>query len=578
MANGLNDGIHQVTGGGQAPPGQSLTQSSTPNKPDLRKAVQPAISIDESDDEFDVSAKKDALEEDNIKSEKNTDKKKSADPLKTIGKTSLAAKGAFAAYKGFLLMKMLLLLKQFGAMLVSAIKSLITSLVQAVTALAQSLVAVLVSFAGMLGVATSVVAVGSFGVVLLGVFSIGSMAINIADANGAIRNDVGLYDCGAEVSKAQKSANVTNPDTITLDQAKKVYSVFKQRGLHDYNIAGIVGNWAHESGIDPTGIEGIYDEPYSVDGPAKSAANKDLYAYTINNVAYNSGYYYEGKYLCGIGLGQWTADRHQFLQDFAKKNNKNWWDLDLQLAFCITPRENGGDTRSGMFAANGAGWPQEASPSSATQTFMSDWEGISNSSLSARIQSAEMWATEFASWSVDINYANSILAMTGSTQSGATSKAVNDAVEKCNKSDLLTQSGDYLWPCEGTLTSPFGNRVHPITGEVKYHAGIDIANPVGTPIYATGNGVVLTAGWYGGYGNAVVLDLGGELQVLYGHLSSCSVKVGQTVKKGEEIGKMGSTGNSTGSHLHFEFRLKDEAVDPYNYVKEPEGIVKNYDA
>jgi murein DD-endopeptidase MepM/ murein hydrolase activator NlpD len=117
-----------------------------------------------------------------------------------------------------------------------------------------------------------------------------------------------------------------------------------------------------------------------------------------------------------------------------------------------------------------------------------------------------------------------------------------------------------IWPTRGTITSNFGRRWG------RLHKGIDIANRKGTPIYAADSGVVTFSGRSGGYGNLVKISHGGLL-TYYGHLSSRSVSVGQNVKRGQLIGYMGSTGNSTGSHLHFEVRVNGTAVNPRRYLK-----------
>lgn len=119
------------------------------------------------------------------------------------------------------------------------------------------------------------------------------------------------------------------------------------------------------------------------------------------------------------------------------------------------------------------------------------------------------------------------------------------------------------------ITSEFGIRVHPITGEVRQHDGYDLcANTgAGSNIYASASGTVSVAGWYGGYGKCVVIDHGGGLQSLYGHLSDISVKTGAKVRVGQKIGAEGSTGNSTGPHLHFEVRKDGTAVDGKAFLK-----------
>lgn len=122
--------------------------------------------------------------------------------------------------------------------------------------------------------------------------------------------------------------------------------------------------------------------------------------------------------------------------------------------------------------------------------------------------------------------------------------------------------GGLIRPASGRLSSGFGMRTHPISGRRKLHAGIDIAAPTGTPIYAAAPGVVISSGWRGGYGNAVVIDHGGGLSTLYGHCSRLLVKSGQRVTQGQRIALIGSTGYSTGPHLHFETRVNGKPVNP----------------
>lgn len=116
------------------------------------------------------------------------------------------------------------------------------------------------------------------------------------------------------------------------------------------------------------------------------------------------------------------------------------------------------------------------------------------------------------------------------------------------------------------MTSRYGWRTHPLTGTRRFHSGVDIGAPSGTPVVATASGTVVSAGWNGGYGKAIVIQHGDTQQTLYGHLSEISVQAGQTVPQGTVIGLVGSTGNSTGPHLHFETRSPGAngwvAVDP----------------
>ena len=126
--------------------------------------------------------------------------------------------------------------------------------------------------------------------------------------------------------------------------------------------------------------------------------------------------------------------------------------------------------------------------------------------------------------------------------------------------------GSLRWPVAGSLSSPFGYRTHPISGVRKLHTGVDISVGAGVRIVAAGPGRVILASWYGGYGNAVVIDHGAGLSTLYAHQSSIAVSVGQSVADGEVIGYVGSTGYSTGPHLHFETREFGTPVDPMPFL------------
>jgi len=126
--------------------------------------------------------------------------------------------------------------------------------------------------------------------------------------------------------------------------------------------------------------------------------------------------------------------------------------------------------------------------------------------------------------------------------------------------DARVSGSGVAWPASGSVTSGFGYRWG------RLHAGLDIANGVGTSIRAAKGGRVILAGWNGGYGNCIVIDHGGGLTTLYGHMSRLLASEGDSVKQGEQIGAMGSTGNSTGSHLHFETRVNGDPRDPSRYL------------
>jgi murein DD-endopeptidase MepM/ murein hydrolase activator NlpD len=118
------------------------------------------------------------------------------------------------------------------------------------------------------------------------------------------------------------------------------------------------------------------------------------------------------------------------------------------------------------------------------------------------------------------------------------------------------------------LTSGFGMRVHPILGGMRMHSGVDLAAPAGSPIFATYSGKVTSAGWAGGYGLSAAVESDSGVQTRFGHMSRVIVSRGQSVRKGDLIGYVGSSGLSTGPHLHYEVRLKGQAVDPVPLLKE----------
>jgi murein DD-endopeptidase MepM/ murein hydrolase activator NlpD len=118
-----------------------------------------------------------------------------------------------------------------------------------------------------------------------------------------------------------------------------------------------------------------------------------------------------------------------------------------------------------------------------------------------------------------------------------------------------------------SLTSNFGVRADPFNGHRRMHQGVDIPGAIGTPIYATADGVISRAQWAGGYGNLVEINHGNGLQTRYGHLSKLIAEPNQRVVRGQLIGLMGSTGRSTGSHLHYEVRIAGAAVNPVPYLE-----------
>ena len=144
---------------------------------------------------------------------------------------------------------------------------------------------------------------------------------------------------------------------------------------------------------------------------------------------------------------------------------------------------------------------------------------------------------------------------------------VSDQVTTTGSGTATRYSGTFTWPLPGytVASSRYGWRVHPIYGTRKFHKGEDIPAPTGAAIVAAASGTVTTAGWVSGYGNYTVINHGGGVMTAYGHQSAIYVSVGQTVSAGQTIGAVGSTGNSTGPHLHFEVYVNGATQSPMSY-------------
>ncbi|MBE6053688.1 MAG: hypothetical protein E7212_07205 [Clostridium sartagoforme] len=130
--------------------------------------------------------------------------------------------------------------------------------------------------------------------------------------------------------------------------------------------------------------------------------------------------------------------------------------------------------------------------------------------------------------------------------------------------DPSTES--FLRPGNGVVTDSYGLRINPVTGEAGFHTGVDLGDPHGAPVYASKSGVVVYSGWISGYGNTIIIDHGGGVQTLYAHNSELLVSVGESVYRGQTVAKVGSTGMSTGPHIHWEIRINGQHINPMGYV------------
>lgn len=171
----------------------------------------------------------------------------------------------------------------------------------------------------------------------------------------------------------------------------------------------------------------------------------------------------------------------------------------------------------------------------------------------------------------NIDQINKDIAFMNSLESEMLSESINItyALSKVTGGEYV--GGDMRWPVPNykSITSPYGYRLHPISGEYKMHEGIDISANAGASILSANAGKVIEAEYKSGYGNTVVVDHGGGITTLYAHCSSILSNVGQGVEAGKVIAAVGSTGSSTGNHLHFEVRVNGITKNPLNYVSQP---------
>lgn len=153
----------------------------------------------------------------------------------------------------------------------------------------------------------------------------------------------------------------------------------------------------------------------------------------------------------------------------------------------------------------------------------------------------------------------------------STLSRVNEHVTRVHKKWAQRPS---IWPTQGRVTSPFGYRFHPIVGHTLFHDGIDIANKIWTPVYATANGIVKTVGMREFFGRMISISHPeSDCETIYGHLHQTAVTAGQSVKRGDLIGYMGNSGRSTGPHLHYEVRYNKTPVNPLSFILPTDAIV-----
>lgn len=212
----------------------------------------------------------------------------------------------------------------------------------------------------------------------------------------------------------------------TDSNARKIYSYLKNKGCNDILIAAILGNWDSESGIDPSGVEGIYNEPFSVSGPKKSSALRNMNSYCLNKLFPNyagrvkinkPGYLSNGKYYPGLGLGQYTGPAAEKILNVASANHQYWYNIDFQIDYAFS-----GNYRPGFLDRFKKDSQSSKSIDFATRYFCKNWEGVTYA-LAKRQSRAKIWLNKIKTFTYDPNVAQNIV-NTNSATSGITETVV----------------------------------------------------------------------------------------------------------------------------------------------------------
>lgn len=354
---------------------------------------------------------------------------------------------------------------QMGIMMamLSSLKAAAASAVAAVSNVFATVWAAVVGFGkGAAALVLSSMAIASGAAGLLAAVVVGAVVLAATAGSGADtaakKDDVGYIDCDTAVQKAIAGAELSE-DQISakeLEHAKTVYSVYSALGMSDENVAGLLGNWSVESGIDPTTIEGIYHEKY-VHGP--DGQKVESYDFVIRDLpkfpwmdypSYSARFPLIKK--VGIGLGQWTdtndgATGNTDLRAFAEGINKNWYDLETQLAFSLSPKDQH-HTDLMNYMATDIGDPEEAA-----WIFTRDWERNTSMGQEERKAAAAKWYVLLDSWESNATLANSLLELAGTQLDSASKSKINQAMTECvgsranlDNSSMSTAMVSYSWP------------------------------------------------------------------------------------------------------------------------------------
>lgn len=416
-------------------------------------------------------------EDDSEKGDKKEGKKASMN--KQLARAQVAAKTAETGAKVGVAFKMFAYFKNLAMMAAAGVKSAISSLVGFVMGIGGMIGSAVSAVGGAIGTIGTFIASAATGLagllgtsVAVGGTILGGIAVTTAGLvvggalvvfgpDPAVLDGIPI-DCATIVQSAQTEASDMSDDQVTFENAKSVYSVMSTYGLSDNAIAGILGNWSIESGIDPTGVEGIYNEKHHI-GPRKEKALNDPDTFTrdlifnqyshlpINHDQYKNS---DGIYFMGLGLPQFTPGSR--ITKVSAELGRNWYELDFQLAFILamgtdaTTGAKGGRDFFNTFKTEAA----TMSASEAAMYFTRYYEGNTTMHQSERQSAANDWASQLSSWTIDESYASSVISMAsqlgGIASDGAIGSKLNECVRSMNydNSTIAAAAVSYAYPTQ----------------------------------------------------------------------------------------------------------------------------------
>ena len=352
---------------------------------------------------------------------------KSPKLLKRSAQASGLTSGAVAAYVGYKIAQLIAFFKMLLAKGIAAIQGIMATIMSIINT-------VISVVSTVLSVGTAVAATITFSGAA-SIVAITAISISGIISNSSARTDALSNACVPSVVKVDEAAsNPVESNAQRTDSITKAWSVLKAAGANEKTAGAILGNWDVESGVDPTGVETIMDEGYTI-GPRKKEAQAA--GFKVSAIAPAYGSKYPSIDLVGIGLGQWTNGRNTMLMDYAKSKNKNWYDISTQLGFMLSS-----DDPSRVATFKSLVDNQNISVNDATEQFLVKWEGNAGNKLPERQTAAGQLAVQLKDLKADESYGESIL-----NDANVDKGSDNHTTGEKNKSD----------GCDSTVGSHYSN-------------------------------------------------------------------------------------------------------------------------